>query len=215
MDIAQITLFIVIIILAILLLALGIQVFFILKEFRKTVSKANKVLDDTNVITHSVSSPISSLSGIVGGIKTVTPLLSFFKKIISKKEDSGKKIEEIEMENNNNKSGGNFFSGFLLGTLVGAGLVFLFGTEKGKKVLKAISEEGAENISNILDKIDKSVDLPDESLEDPSFASTFAKATVDKKASAGKGSNDEEEILIKNDKSKTRRFFRGISKRVN
>ena len=42
------------------------------------------------------------------------------------------------MENNNHKSGGNFFSGFLLGALVGAGLVFLFGTEKGKKVLKAI-----------------------------------------------------------------------------
>lgn len=94
MDIAQVALFIVIIVLAILLLALGIQVFFILREFRKTVFKANKVLDDTNIITHSVSSPISSLSGIVGGIKTVTPLLSFFKKIISKDKDSGEKNRE-------------------------------------------------------------------------------------------------------------------------
>lgn len=91
MDIAQVALFVVIIVLAILLLVLGIQVFFILREFRKTVSKTNKVLDDTEVITHSVSAPLSSLSGIVTGIKTVGPLVNFFKKIISKDKDSGKK----------------------------------------------------------------------------------------------------------------------------
>ena len=91
MDIAQVALFAVIIVLAILLLTLGIQVFFILREFHKTVSKANKVLDNTNVITESVSSPLSSMSSLASGIKTVTPLLNFFKKIILKDEDSGKK----------------------------------------------------------------------------------------------------------------------------
>ena len=91
MDIAQIALLVVIIVLAILLVALGVQVFFILREFRKTVFKANKVLDNTSVITESVSSPLSSMSSFVSGIKTVAPLLGFFKKIISKDEDSGKK----------------------------------------------------------------------------------------------------------------------------
>lgn len=91
MDIAQIALVIVIIILTILLLALGVQVFFILREFRKTVFKANKVLDNTNVITESVSAPISSLSGIAAGIKTGASFINLFKKIISKDEDSGKK----------------------------------------------------------------------------------------------------------------------------
>lgn len=91
MDIAQIALVIVIIILTILLLALGVQVFFILREFRKTVFKANKVLDNTNVITESVSTPISSLSGIAAGIKTGASFINLFKKIISKDEDSGKK----------------------------------------------------------------------------------------------------------------------------
>ena len=90
MDIAQIALFIIIVILAILLIALGVQVFFILREFKKTVNKANKVLDNTNVITESVSAPLSSLSGLASGLKTVTPFLNFFKKIISK-DDSGKK----------------------------------------------------------------------------------------------------------------------------
>lgn len=94
MDITQTALFIVIIILTILLSALGVQVFFILREFRKTVFKANKVLDNTNVITQTVSAPMSSLSGIVSGIKTVTPLIGLFKRFISKDKedkDSGKK----------------------------------------------------------------------------------------------------------------------------
>ena len=91
MDITQIALFTVIIVLSILLLVLGIQVFFILREFRKTVSKTNKVLVNTNVITESVSAPISSLSSLAMGIKTVAPLLNFFKRIISKDDDSGKK----------------------------------------------------------------------------------------------------------------------------
>lgn len=91
MDSAQIILFIVIILLAILLLALGIQVFFILKEFRKTVSKANRVLDNTNVITQSVSSPISSLSSIATGIKTGASFINLFKKILSDKDEKRKK----------------------------------------------------------------------------------------------------------------------------
>lgn len=69
-DPAQSALFLVIIILTILLLILGIQVFFILRELRKTIDKANKVLDDTGVITESVSKPISSFSSLAMGLKT-------------------------------------------------------------------------------------------------------------------------------------------------
>lgn len=69
-DPAQTALFLVIIVLTILLLVLGIQVFFILRELRKTIDKANKVLDDTGVITESVSKPISSLSSLAMGLKT-------------------------------------------------------------------------------------------------------------------------------------------------
>lgn len=91
MDSAQIILVMVIVLLTTLLIVLGVQVFFILREFRKTVSKANKVLDNTNVITESVSSPLSSLSGIASGIKTGATFINLFKKIISKDEDSEKK----------------------------------------------------------------------------------------------------------------------------
>lgn len=91
MDIAQIALFLIIIVLTVLLLVLGVQVFVILREFRKTVLKANKVLDNTNIIAESVSSPLSSLSGFASSIKAGVSFVSLLKKIISKDEDSGKK----------------------------------------------------------------------------------------------------------------------------
>lgn len=87
-DTVQAALLFVIIVLTILLLGLGIQVFFILRELRKTVSKANKVLDDTGVITESVSQPLSNLSNLTTGIKTGLSILSVLKgKKKGKKED--------------------------------------------------------------------------------------------------------------------------------
>jgi hypothetical protein len=86
-DPAQIALFLVIIVLSVLLLILGVQVFFILRELRQTVAKANKVLDDTGLITESVSGPISTLSTLAMGLKTgatVASILNFKKKKSSK-----------------------------------------------------------------------------------------------------------------------------------
>src|SRR3989338_832277 len=90
-DSAQTILFIVIIVLTIFLLVLGVQVFFILRDLRKTVNKANKVLDNTNVITQSVSAPISSLSSIAMGIKTGSSFISLFKKLIPGDDDGDEK----------------------------------------------------------------------------------------------------------------------------
>ena len=89
-DPAQFVLFLVIIVLTVLLVVLGVQAFFILKELRKTVSKANKVLDDTEVITHSVSGPLSSLSSLTMGLKAgglIARLLKGKKKSGKEKSD--------------------------------------------------------------------------------------------------------------------------------
>lgn len=88
MDPAQTALFLVVIILTILLVVLGIQVFFILRELRKTIYKANKILDDTGTITESVSKPISSMSSIAMGLKAgakIAKILNTDKK--SKKDE--------------------------------------------------------------------------------------------------------------------------------
>ncbi|OGH10938.1 MAG: hypothetical protein A3B38_04240 [Candidatus Levybacteria bacterium RIFCSPLOWO2_01_FULL_36_13] len=78
MDTAQVVLFLVIIILTVLLVVLGIQVFFILRELRKTVDRANKILEDASEITENVRKPVSSLSSLAMGLKTGATIAKIF-----------------------------------------------------------------------------------------------------------------------------------------
>ena len=79
-DPAQTALFLVIVVLALLLLVLGVQVFFILRELRRTITKTNKILDDTGTITESVSTPLSSLSALATSIKAGARIAKFLRK---------------------------------------------------------------------------------------------------------------------------------------
>lgn len=84
-DPVQAVLLMVIILLTILLLVLGIQVFFVLRELRKTVSSATKVLENTQSITESVSEPMSFLSGLILSTKS----LSAISKILKRRDRNG------------------------------------------------------------------------------------------------------------------------------
>ncbi len=86
-DTAQAVLLFVLIVLTILVLVLGVQVFFILRELRQTVTKANKVLDDASTITESVSGPLSTFSNLATGVKTGALLAGLLKRK-SQKGDS-------------------------------------------------------------------------------------------------------------------------------
>lgn len=70
LDNVQVVLLIVIVILTILLVVLGIQVFFILRDLRRTIEKANKVLDNATSIAESIANPLTSLSSLTAGIQT-------------------------------------------------------------------------------------------------------------------------------------------------
>lgn len=87
MDTAQILLYIVVGVLAVLLVAVGIQVFFILQEVRNTLSKANKVLEDAGVISESISKPVGSLSTILSGVKLGSLIASLLSNTKGKRED--------------------------------------------------------------------------------------------------------------------------------
>ena len=52
-------------------------------------------------------------------------------------------------------SGGNFGNGFIFGLIVGAAIVFLLGTKKGKEILKTLAENGFEGITGLTDLIDE------------------------------------------------------------
>ena len=49
---------------------------------------------------------------------------------------------------------GRLSNGFILGLIIGGGVVFLFGTKTGKKLLKKFSEEGWEGLTEILEEVD-------------------------------------------------------------
>ncbi len=95
-DTVQLVLFVVIVTLTVLLVVLGIQVFFILKEVRRTIQKTNSVLEDTRIITESISKPVSSLSSLSLGVKasSIVSLAKIVKNLLAKDEDSSEKKKE-------------------------------------------------------------------------------------------------------------------------
>lgn len=92
-DPVQMILLFVIIILTILLVVLGVQIFFILKDLRVTVKKTNKILDNANSITENIEGPISALSSLVLGVKTgsFVTVMNIVKNFLGRDKDSDDK----------------------------------------------------------------------------------------------------------------------------
>lgn len=49
----------------------------------------------------------------------------------------------------NHEHHGHFMNGFMFGLVIGAAVVFFLFTDKGKKLLKTITEEGIEGIEDL------------------------------------------------------------------
>lgn len=64
--------------------------------------------------------------------------------------------------NSNNR----FFDGFLLGVIIGSLAVYLFGTKSGKKLVKVLSEQGLEGISDLMEN--QELENMEEEFEDES-----------------------------------------------
>jgi hypothetical protein len=87
--------------------------------------------------------------------------------------------------NHNHNHGGN---GFMMGAMIGAGLTLLFTTEKGRKILRELSEEG-------FSKLGEYVDLEEMGLKD------------------NESFHEVEETEIEEKTPKKRRIFRGVRKK--
>lgn len=83
-DPVQAVLLTVILLLSILLIVLGFQVFFILRELRKTIKRATRVLENTEAITESVSEPMSFVSNLLFSSKSLSAISKILK---SRKDD--------------------------------------------------------------------------------------------------------------------------------
>lgn len=64
MDTTQIVLLAVIIVLTIFLVAIGFQVFFVLKDLRKTLFRMNRLFDNADDLVGQVKKPIESAGNI-------------------------------------------------------------------------------------------------------------------------------------------------------
>lgn len=119
------------------------------------------------------------------------------------------------MNNNGNNSGGGFLNGLILGVILGGGAVFLFGTKKGKKLLKTITEEGLDGIADLEDFIEE-VDYKDRPVRKQK-TKTIPLAEDEKTDTISHlGSNGElksKESTVNKVTSTARRFFRGVPKK--
>lgn len=86
-DTTQILLVVVITVLTIILSAVGVQIFLILKEVRESIRKMNKVLDNVGEVSEAITKPITSLSDTITGISGVTGILSWLSGRKKKREE--------------------------------------------------------------------------------------------------------------------------------
>src|SRR6185437_6183803 len=95
--------------------------------------------------------------------------------------------------------GNGFFNGFVLGLLVGAGIVFLFGTQKGRRVLELL-----------LEQVEESTELSDllEIPEDEEYEEVIA--PKEEKKHTEKPSHSP----VAKTTARVKRFFKGSPKRV-
>jgi hypothetical protein len=87
MEITQILLIIVILALASIMSIIGVEVFFIFREFKKSMKKFNKMLDDISLITESIAKPIAGFSGFITGIKSGADAFKLLTKSTKKKKE--------------------------------------------------------------------------------------------------------------------------------
>lgn len=99
----------------------------------------------------------------------------------------------------NEHKGGGFLNGFVLGLLVGAGLVFLFGTNKGKKVLQMLLDQVEENT-----ELSELLEMPDDEDEEMMGIEEEPEEEV----------HEAKETKPQRTVAKVKRFFKGAQKKL-
>ena len=86
LDPIQILLTVVVTTLTVLLVIIGIEVFRILQETKKTLERVNKILDDVEVITDTVTRPVEGMSSLIAGVKQGAGVIRVLSKLFKDRE---------------------------------------------------------------------------------------------------------------------------------
>lgn len=84
MDITQTVLLAVTIVLAVFLVVLGFQIFFVLKDVRKTLFKINNIFDEADEMIARVKKPVESATGLLSALATGVGIANILKKTSKK-----------------------------------------------------------------------------------------------------------------------------------
>lgn len=128
-------------------------------------------------------------------------------------------------KNNTNQQSGGFMNGFLLGLVVGGAVIFLLVTKKGRKLLKVLTEEGFDGISQLEKLLENQSGEPENVSAKKPLGATQGKSNKNGKNhmtvaevvdtlenAVEKGEEKAVEVITEIQKP-VRRFFRGTSKR--
>lgn len=94
MDPVRILLFVVVSALTVLLVSVGVQVFLILQDLRKTLRKFNRVVDDLHLISNSFAKPVAGITGFFENIKHFKELVDFLADKHSRRQPDVELAEE-------------------------------------------------------------------------------------------------------------------------
>lgn len=84
-DPMQVLFIVAVTVLTIFLALVGYQLFLFLKDLRSTLKKVDTILDDVDIITSSVSTPVEKLSGLLESFQHGMGFFNFISRFIDKK----------------------------------------------------------------------------------------------------------------------------------
>lgn len=102
LDTIQILLTVIITILTVLLTIIGIAIFQILREFKGSLKRINKILDDTGRISESVAAPMEEASDFLLGLRKGVSFLRNISRFI-KEDDKSKRVKQSDGEDEEEK----------------------------------------------------------------------------------------------------------------
>ena len=108
------------------------------------------------------------------------------------------------------KSQGRFLDGLLIGLILGFGLALLITTKKGRKMLKTLTEEGIDSVSDLKKRLDKiEVIMDDEAEADEEYIVEEIEEEIDSQTNGVA----EKEAEPAQKKSSRKKLFKGISRK--
>src|SRR3990170_3570528 len=156
-DTTQIVLLAVIIVLTIFLVVISFQVFFVLKDLRKTLFRLNRLFDDADDLVGQVKKPIESAGNIFTAMTAGVGIADLLKRGSSSSAKASTVAKAMA-----DKSQDNNLATFIAGVVIGAALTYLFATKNGQKIKEQFLKDG----TRLLEKMGEGVEEGVKKLEE-------------------------------------------------